>query len=543
MVASGFAALGYQIVWTQQSALWLGHESAAVLAVVAAFFGGLAVGALAARPAHRSQPAARALVRRRARPRSALWSLALAFLMAPVGAWLLDLIGAQPSPAWHWAVAFCGTFLLLLPATAAMGATLPAMERVLATLRGRGIADRRAVRGQYVRRRARRARRRVLAGAASSACAHAPCVRALNLLCAAARAEALCRARARARIVDDARPDARARSAVAGCHRPARDRLRSARRSRAEPGRREHRLHVRDPAGGVPRRHGARRRRVRPLAVARGASSGCATGCCGMLAAACLLGTLSLAARRSRQGVGAARAGHRHGGGARRRGALATAAFLLPTIVMGALFSHLGTHARAAGISFGRALGVNTLGAAARAAAVRRVAAAGARPEVRAAARRRRLSALCRRGARGRAPAQWATAGATLALASGRRRWRSSTFPKAGGVVSYRGRRDGDGQRRRGRRAASRRLHINNRQQEGSSATLLADARQALLPLLLHPAPRRALFLGLGTGVTASVGGRGSDAAGRRGRAAAGGHRRVGALHAHARRRATRACT
>jgi spermidine synthase len=48
------------------------------------------------------------------------------------------------------------------------------------------------------------------------------------------------------------------------------------------------------------------------------------------------------------------------------------------------------------------------------------------------------------------------------------------------------------------------RLHINNRQQEGSSATLFADARQALLPLLLHPAPQRALFLGLGTGVTAS---------------------------------------
>src|SRR5580765_2351611 len=50
MVASGFAALGYQIVWTQQGALWLGHESAAVLAVVAAFFGGLALGALVLSP-------------------------------------------------------------------------------------------------------------------------------------------------------------------------------------------------------------------------------------------------------------------------------------------------------------------------------------------------------------------------------------------------------------------------------------------------------------------------------------------------------------
>ena len=46
MVSSGCAALGYQIVWTQQAALWLGHESAAVLAVVTAFFGGLALGAL-----------------------------------------------------------------------------------------------------------------------------------------------------------------------------------------------------------------------------------------------------------------------------------------------------------------------------------------------------------------------------------------------------------------------------------------------------------------------------------------------------------------
>ena len=48
-------------------------------------------------------------------------------------------------------------------------------------------------------------------------------------------------------------------------------------------------------------------------------------------------------------------------------------------------------------------------------------------------------------------------------------------------------------------------LRINNRQQEGSSATRQFDARQALLPLLLHPSPRHALFLGLGTGVTASA--------------------------------------
>ncbi len=137
MVASGFAALGYQIVWTQQSALWLGHESAAVLAVVAAFFGGMAVGALVLSPRIDRSPkpahwyaGCEAVI--------GLWSLALAFLLAPVAGWLPGLIGAQPSPAWHWSVAFCGTFFLLLPATAAMGATLPAMERVLAQMRRQG---------------------------------------------------------------------------------------------------------------------------------------------------------------------------------------------------------------------------------------------------------------------------------------------------------------------------------------------------------------------------------------------------------------------
>ncbi len=39
-------------------------------------------------------------------------------------------------------MAFFGTFLLLLPATAAMGATLPAMERIVARARGQAAGDR-----------------------------------------------------------------------------------------------------------------------------------------------------------------------------------------------------------------------------------------------------------------------------------------------------------------------------------------------------------------------------------------------------------------
>ncbi len=46
MIASGLAGLGYQIVSTQQSALWLGHEAAAVRAVITAVFGGMGFGAL-----------------------------------------------------------------------------------------------------------------------------------------------------------------------------------------------------------------------------------------------------------------------------------------------------------------------------------------------------------------------------------------------------------------------------------------------------------------------------------------------------------------
>jgi spermidine synthase len=47
-----------------------------------------------------------------------------------------------------------------------------------------------------------------------------------------------------------------------------------------------------------------------------------------------------------------------------------------------------------------------------------------------------------------------------------------------------------------------RTLRINNRFQMGGTAAALAERRQAHLPLLLHPHPARALFLGPGTGIT-----------------------------------------
>jgi spermidine synthase len=51
----------------------------------------------------------------------------------------------------------------------------------------------------------------------------------------------------------------------------------------------------------------------------------------------------------------------------------------------------------------------------------------------------------------------------------------------------------------------NRTLFVNNRFQMGGTAALIPELRHADIPLLLHPNPRRALFIGLGTGITLSA--------------------------------------
>jgi spermidine synthase len=497
MVASGFAALGYQIVWTQQSALWLGHEAAAVLAVVAAFFGGLAVGALVLSPRiERSPRPARWYAGCEAA--IGLWSLALAFLMAPVTARLLDLIGAQPSPAWHWAVAFGGTFLLLLPATAAMGATLPAMERILAALRREGAPIAALYAGNTFG---------AVLGVLGTAFWLVPefgllrtagvCA-LLNLLCAAAAAKLFAEPAHGAPMT--APSDARVLRLLAATgllgigyevlvvrvlSQVAENTVYTFAILLA--------VYLVGTALGAaaydrwqPGASGSEQMRDRLLR---------------WLAAACLLGILSLAGAEALKawlldGLGASM-----GAALFAEAGLATAAFLLPTIMMGALFSHLGTHASAAGIGFGRALGVNTLGAAVAPLLFGVLLVPGIGPKFALLLVAAGYLALSSRRAWS-APAQWLTAGAAVALAAWAPTLAIIDVPEGGRLVSH----------AEGAMATVSvveeaggvaRLHIDNRQQEGSSATLFNDARQALLPLLLHPAPRRALFLGLGTGVTA----------------------------------------
>jgi spermidine synthase len=516
MVASGFAGLGYQLVWTQQSALWLGHEAAAVLAVVTAFFGGLALGALALGPR----------IERSAHPERwyagcelliAAWSVALALLMAPLSAALLALTGAEPGPLRQWTVAFAGTFLLLLPATAAMGATLPAMERVTARLQRQGSA----VATLYAANTAGAVLgvlgvAFLLVPGIGLARTAAVCA-ALNLLCAAG-------ALALAAPPLAAPPLPATPPAAAGTARRLLPLL--AATGLLGIGYEVLVVRVLSQVTEDTVYTFALLLAVYLVGTALGAAA-CArwitprgAGADGdgdegdavrdrllqTVAAATLLGTASLwAAEDLRSAVqqGLVENGiDAMAAALAAEAALALVAFLLPTVAMGALFGHLATQARAAGIGLGASLGVNTLGAAAApplfgVLAVPMLGAKGALLIVVAG-----YLLLC-------APRRWprpaslglGTAAAGLAL------WAPPLafvdVPEGGRLISY----------HEGKMAAVSvvedadgvsRLRINNRAQEGSSATRLTDARQALLPLLLHPRPQRALFLGLGTGVTAT---------------------------------------
>lgn len=129
LIFSGIAGLGYQLVWVRQFAVGLGHEMPGMLAVVAGFFAGLALGAWKLDP----------YIRRSRQP--GRWYVVLelmiggwALLSIPLINWLVTVaptwVGVEPTVWRHWGVAFAVPLFALLPATLAMGATLPAMERL-----------------------------------------------------------------------------------------------------------------------------------------------------------------------------------------------------------------------------------------------------------------------------------------------------------------------------------------------------------------------------------------------------------------------------
>jgi len=135
---SGFAGLVYEITWTRLLTLHLGHTTAAVSTVTAAFMGGLGFGgALGGRVASRLSR------------RQALWAYAMLELVVAVAAltigWSLILL----TPAFAWAyredgadpifstVRIACSFAVLLVPGIALGATFPMAVRVAVTSRTR----------------------------------------------------------------------------------------------------------------------------------------------------------------------------------------------------------------------------------------------------------------------------------------------------------------------------------------------------------------------------------------------------------------------
>lgn len=530
MSLSGFAGLGYQIVWTEQFGVWLGHDIVAVLAVVAAFFGGLGLGGygLAARIAASPKPArwyaGCELV-------IGAWALLLSVALPSANAALAALTGPQPGPLWQWSVAFLGPFLLLLPATCAMGATLPTIERVMR----RQLNCDESIGALYAANTFG-----AVLGVLASAFVLVPwlglattarvCV-VLNLVCAIG-VLLLARAGVSVEIAPTSPTPSVSPSPTTS----------------TAAGRRVLATLAATGALGI----GYEVVVVRVLsqvaqdtvytfalllaAYLLGTTGGAAfyqrrlTGrhaddghdargarLLSALALACLIGTLTLwGSETLREAVtqfvmqtfGAApdtastRAGVAFGAALAGEAAIALAAFALPTFAMGALFSHLCSQATAAGHGLGTAVGVNTLGAALAPVlfGVLLVPALGAKTVLLAIGAAYLLLLPL---------AQWqrlqvwgpALATGVVALLAGELAF--IDLPPGARILSYR-----DGV------MASvsvveddtgvARLRINNRQQEGSSTSGLSDARQAYLPLLLHPAPVDVLFLGLGTGMTAA---------------------------------------
>jgi len=129
-VLSGFAGLGYEAIWTRLFAVSLGNEIQAVLSVIAALFAGLAFGSLmfGRRVAASFRPS---LWYASFEVIIAVWALALIWILPVMRGFVPVVLPVDSSPARQWCVAFSFAFTLLLPATLPMGGTLPALEAML----------------------------------------------------------------------------------------------------------------------------------------------------------------------------------------------------------------------------------------------------------------------------------------------------------------------------------------------------------------------------------------------------------------------------
>ena len=494
---SGAAGIGYQLVWTKMYTAGLGHEVPALLAVVSAYFAGLALGGWtfdrriqhSANPAHFFGQLEMTV---------GGWGCLSLLVIPPANHWALRLIGVQPSGAWQAAISFGLPFVTLLPGTIAMGATLPAMERWLALF----SPDGRCLGTVYALNTAG-----AMMGVLSSVFVFMPVLGLNGSICTLAGLNFLC-----------------GTLALLNQSRPATVPQKSLPNSEISQRRAYTTLFFTGLLGigfeivGIRLLSQVLEGTIYTFAVALAVYLlGTALGAAlfqrfGRTAFAVPLLTLLLCLLAVASAAGAwfltgaqilydwARAGIGDGPWAVAASEMLVAAsvFGLPTLCMGALFSHLTQAARRKQGGIGRALALNTLGAtlAGPLFGILLLPNCGAKWTLVLASVG---PLLCLPRLSFRVGLAFLPILALALVLPNQLHFLN--LPRGGTLVEYR---EGamssvavvatpDGQRA---------LRVNNRFQMGGTAAALAERRQAHLPLLLHPAPKRALFLGPGTGIT-----------------------------------------
>ncbi len=512
---SGAAGLGFQMASVRMFAVGLGHELPATLAVVGAFFGGLGIGAwLLDRPISRSRrpghwyAALEGLI--------GLWAVVSAALAGPATELALQIMGPLPSPLRQWTVSLGLPLVVLLPATAAMGATLPAMDRLVSSMAGGG----RHVGGLYAANTFG-----AVAGTLLGAFVFVPSLGYRGTLLLVAVVNAACALLVLVWL----------RLLAPGSHEPARSPRREA--------------EIRG-SSDVPATSAAHRRLLIALFITgllgigyevvalrilaqvientvysyaavlsvwlMGTAGGAAAYqhwqsartdaksvmgrlLC-LLATACVVGGFVLAASPRIYQFGRLTFGHSLSGVLLSEVTVAAPALVLPTALMGATFSLLTQAAKRAGDGVGTALAANTAGGflAPLLIGVIVMPAAGTRWALATVA----LGYVICAAVLARLRLVLVVPAALLVLLLPDLRW-VQTF-EGQEIVSYR---EGvmasvavleDAQ-------GHRSLRVNNRFAMGGTSPdgRRMQLRQGHIPLLLHPKPHRALYLGLGTGITA----------------------------------------
>lgn len=461
----------------------------ALLAVVTAFMAGLALGAWLI---------SKLVIRNYGRCYAWLelgigaWAACTALLLPAANRLALTWIGIDPSPARHWFIAFLIPLVVLLPATACMGATLPVIERFITPR----TARRSSIAGLYAANTFG-----AVAGVLASAFLVLPKFGLRAALFGFAAVNVGCAIMAFGLARDPGGPESEETE------------------SAVKPRRLWFTLFVTGLLGIGYEVVGARLlARVLEGTVYTyaavlaifllGTSLGAAVyqrlgqhasagGLLSLTALACVVGILGATQADELYHFLRGRLGDSMAGVLTSEMLVAAAVFLLPTALMGATFSHLAHSARQLAGGIGRAVAINTLGAA----AAPVVFSVLMLPWLGTKWTLITIAASYAAAAGQRGWRWWSLAGIALAAFLPQQQLRFLSVPAGGRVLEF----------REGTMAsvavvedalAHRTLRIDNRFQMGGTGVAEAEWRHAHIPLLLHPSPRRALFLGLGTGIT-----------------------------------------